>query len=125
MNNNNRYLYVHPDSFTWLVSDNLETRSGVIRSGSAPGLCPASERSRYNKRTNVNSWQYWDKVNGRMEIFPSLVMILISYVIILLNFSHNIFHFSFEIQVCKYICLNMTRCVKTNIQQIGMAAHLI
>ena len=38
----------------------METTSGWIQSGAAPGLCPASARSRYNKRFNRDSWQYVD-----------------------------------------------------------------
>ena len=59
-NNRGKYLRVHPDSTAWGVVDNVETNFARIRSGAAGGLCPASSRSRYHKRFNYNSWQYWD-----------------------------------------------------------------
>jgi len=59
-NNKGKYLSAHPGSSSWLVRDNVETAAGWIQSGAAPGLCPASARSRYNKRGNQNSWQYYD-----------------------------------------------------------------
>ena len=38
----------------------VEVIDGKIRSGSAPGLCPASARAVVNKWLNQNSWQYLD-----------------------------------------------------------------
>ena len=62
-NNKGKYLSVHRDGVNWLVGDNVETTGAGIVSGAAPGLCPASPRSRYNKRFNGNSWRYWDGLN--------------------------------------------------------------
>ena len=62
-NSKGKYLLVHPDGVSWYVGDNVETGDGEIQSGAAPGLCPASPRSRYNKRLNQNSWQYGDGHN--------------------------------------------------------------
>ena len=62
-NNKGKYLLVHADGVSWYVGDNVETGEGEIQSGAAPGLCPASPRSRYNKRLNQNSWQYGDGHN--------------------------------------------------------------
>ena len=38
----------------------MSDTGAVIRSGSAPGLCPASARAAVNKRDYLNSWRYWD-----------------------------------------------------------------
>ena len=59
-NNKGKYLSVHPDKVNWRVTNNVEDTAAGIQSGVAPGLCPASARSRYNKRFNINSWKYWD-----------------------------------------------------------------
>ena len=59
-NNRGKYLRVLPGTPDWSVSDNVVTDDQRIWSGAAAGLCPASDRSRYNKRRNINSWQYWD-----------------------------------------------------------------
>ena len=59
-NNRGKYLRVPAGKTTWGVVDNVEINGAGIRSGVAPGLCPASARSRYSKRFNINSWQYSD-----------------------------------------------------------------
>ena len=55
---------VHPIGTAWLVTDNINSHKGGIQSGSAPDMNPASRRAQYNKRLNVNSWQYFDGNDG-------------------------------------------------------------
>ena len=59
-NSYNKYLSVSPGNVDWTVADDMDMSDAVIRSGSAPGLCPASARSSYNKRRGQTSWQWWD-----------------------------------------------------------------
>ena len=59
-NTRGKKLRVHPGFSVWGVGDSVESGDDGIHSGGAGTLCPASARSRYNKRDNYDSWQYVD-----------------------------------------------------------------
>ena len=56
-----RYLTVCPGYPVWVVRDRVNSAGVGVRSGCAPGLCPALARAAVSERHNIKSWQYWDK----------------------------------------------------------------
>ena len=59
------YLTVYPDFGVWGVSDSVNSTAAGVRSGCAPGLCPALARAAVSDRHKIKSWQY--AFNGNMH----------------------------------------------------------
>ena len=55
---NRRYLSVYPCRRAWGSRYNAEDSEIGVRSGCAPGLCPAFRRAAVNEKEKINSWQY-------------------------------------------------------------------
>ena len=53
-----RYLSVYPCSISWGSRYRVESNEIGVRSGFAPGLCPAFRRAAVNEKEKINSWQY-------------------------------------------------------------------
>ena len=53
-----RYLSVYPCRRAWGSRYNAEDSEIGVRSGCAPGLCPAFRRAAVNEKEKINSWQY-------------------------------------------------------------------
>ena len=53
-----RYLFVKPRNTSWAIFSDLKGEKRFIRSGSAGLRCPARPESKFNKRFDINDWQF-------------------------------------------------------------------
>ena len=68
------YLLTTPGKVWWCVSpvrpDINSLKDSILRSGTAPSLCPADRRARYRKKEGMecNSWRFKNAENKWIEV---------------------------------------------------------